>query len=899
MTGTRQSLQFLINTGINGAHILSKDWPGARIGPPEIWPDSLKVTLGVVLNSTYPKILCWGRDLICFFNKAYADEIIGKSGDAILGNPLQEALPGLWTRISKSVNDFFENNPNIQIEVKSGYISQNDCSAELFYVFNPVFGANGNVNGLIISVRPQLSQHSTTFFRHPESHDFLFKKAVDEAHFGVVQLMGENHIIEYGNVRFFSDYLEADAGHVLGKPLFDVLSDDENHLFRKELDLAFCSGISIHKMANNSLKLKSGDFYFDYDITPSRDIADSVSGLMVTIYDVTDRVESRLKEKADHQRLQMALDAGGLALWEIDLQSMEVHSSPKLFDMFDMTGDQITTNGMSKSVHPEDFDRVIKGFRHAIETGEYFDEFRILKKNAAVGWLRARAKIFYNDEGTPYRAVGTSRDITREKKREQELRRKESRLRHLILAAPVAIGILRGPDYKVEIMNDVAARLLGKSKEMLEDKPILEVMTELDTALAKSLLDRAFYNDERVSGAEYPVKLMRNGRLEKIYVHFEYDPLKNLEGKTIGVIVVGIEVTNQVLVRKRIEKSEAAFRLLANSSPSFVWTMDADMQLRFINETFQEYVGLDLDEMNKSGFRQVVHPDDFELAVLRWTGAVKAGTQYNSEHRIRRKDGVYRWFLTRAIHDNADSTNPGRWIFTGTDINDIKEQEMQKDYFISRASHELKTPLTSLKGYVQILQSVHSGSSDDLLIHSLSKMDQQVNKLVSLINDLLDSTRISKGGLQVNKKNFLLADMLTDIAEDVQSSSNCEIILSAEDFNITVYGDKEKLGQVVTNLLTNAIKYSPDCAQVWIKGVRDNGSITVCIIDRGIGIDFQAQAKIFEKFYRVTGKNEETFPGLGIGLYIANEILKLHNSHIEVNSTPGEGSTFSFTLNTE
>lgn len=1021
MTRPNEPLQFLINAGEGGVHILGNDWSKTSLGPARHWPDDLKITLNIILNNAHPKLLCWGTDLICLYNSAYSRFTGSEKKGVMLGQPLAEALPSVWEKIKDSAHDFFQDHSNGQIEVRESRLSLKGERTELLYICNPVFNAEGYVKGLILTVRPQtthqpapasadirLAQQFITsapvgmlsltgyeftvttvnkaflsltrrteedvvgrpFFsvfpllrgsfepilqnvlwsgesfygdqisipitidQQPDllylnivleparsdtgaasllavvtdvtsivrqkkrlaEEEARFKKAFSEAHFAVVQLKGPDYIVEYGNDRLFSEYLKIPGADAIGKPLFSLFPAVGGHPLKKELDAVFTSGISIHKKDDNRLHLKEGERYFDYDISPLTGDSGSIIGLMVTVYDVTDRMESHLKEKAARYRLELALDAGGVGFWEVDLRFEKLSYSTRLAEVFDLPEREISIQALRGRIHPGDRQRVEESCRNAISSGEYTDEFRIIKENGSIGWLRVKGKIFFDADERPSKLIGTSRDITADKKKELELWRKESRLRHLILEAPVGIGILRGPDYRLETINELGAKLLGRPKEELEGKPILEVVTEVDTVMAKQLLDRVFYHDEKISESEYPVKLLREGSPERLYMHFAYEPLKNLQGKTIGVIVVGFDMTSQVLTRKKIEKSEARFRVLANDAPNFVWTMDLESRVGFINDTFQEYCGLGPEQLNSGGFETLFHPDDIAGLVEKWEAVSMSGEPLSGEHRIRRKDGVYRWYLTKAIPEKPKGGKPAGWIFTSTDIHDIKEQDIQKDYFISRASHELKTPLTSLKGYIQILQSIHGGSMDQMLVHSLRKMSLQVDRLTRLINDLLDTTRINNEGLSIHKTHFSMVDLISETVEELQPSSACQIVFHPAEFGVVVSADREKLAQVLNNLLTNAIKYSPDCESVWIKGSRTHNGIRISIIDKGIGIDLKAQKKIFDRFYRVSGKSEETFPGLGIGLYIANEILRLHDSTLEVESVPDHGSVFSFHL---
>jgi len=222
-----------------------------------------------------------------------------------------------------------------------------------------------------------------------------------------------------------------------------------------------------------------------------------------------------------------------------------------------------------------------------------------------------------------------------------------------------------------------------------------------------------------------------------------------------------------------------------------------------------------------------------------------------------------------------------------------KQAERKKDEFISIASHELKTPLTSVKGYVQLLErSVEKGDVPTLRKH-LGKAQVQLEKLNGLITDLLDISKIESGKMKFNMKPFVMDAMLDNVLEIINQSNPEFNIVKKGGFSGEIFGDELRIEQVVINFLTNAIKYSPGTTEVQIN-VEDRGDrIYVSVRDFGIGISEEQQKNVFEKFYRV----EETaihFQGLGIGLFISSEIIRRHQGEIGVKSTPGEGSEFYF-----
>ncbi|MEH6408306.1 MAG: HAMP domain-containing sensor histidine kinase, partial [Leeuwenhoekiella sp.] len=242
------------------------------------------------------------------------------------------------------------------------------------------------------------------------------------------------------------------------------------------------------------------------------------------------------------------------------------------------------------------------------------------------------------------------------------------------------------------------------------------------------------------------------------------------------------------------------------------------------------------------------------------------------------------------------------WIGTNTQIQKLKEEEKRKEDFLKLVSHELKTPVTSVKGYVQLLLSMINSSTDRSidsipLKSSLERIDSQVTRLTRLISELLDLSRLEESKLELKKEIFEISELVENTIKDIKLSSGQANIVASYKCECNVFADKDRIGQVLINFITNAIKYSPNNKNIIIELYRsDADNIAVSVTDQGIGIERENQSKIFDRFFRVSGKNEETYAGFGIGLYLAKDIVERHKGTVEVQSKIGAGSTFIFTL---
>ena len=226
-----------------------------------------------------------------------------------------------------------------------------------------------------------------------------------------------------------------------------------------------------------------------------------------------------------------------------------------------------------------------------------------------------------------------------------------------------------------------------------------------------------------------------------------------------------------------------------------------------------------------------------------------------------------------------------------------KQLEERKNAFISMASHELKTPVTSLMGFTQVLQRrLQTQYADPQTMLFLDRMTTQLNKLTNLISDLLDVSKMEAGSLAFREADVDLDALVRETVENVQAAVTTHQICVQGATNAHVYGDQDRLGQVLINLLTNAIKYSPEAEAVVVHLASDGEQAEVAVRDFGIGIAEEHHERVFERFYQVTSQQENTYPGLGIGLYIAHTIVERHGGRLWIESAVGAGSLFRFTL---
>jgi PAS domain S-box-containing protein len=499
--------------------------------------------------------------------------------------------------------------------------------------------------------------------------------------------------------------------------------------------------------------------------------------------------------------------------------------------------------------------------------------------------------------------------------------------------------------------------------------------------------------------------------------------LADMITQTAAIIIsTYIDATERKLIQDALRKSEIRFRTLADAVPDIIWAGSQHGKAIYFNRRWFDYSGRSYQESSGLGWQVIVHPDDAKDVIAKWKQALEKGKIFDTEYRLRRYDGEYRWHIGRVVplkdqlnkitgwfgsatdiddlkkaqealaqsearlkitmesameyaiittneqgiverwssgaekafgyseaemkgkpadiiftpEEKANNipekemqtarkegrANDDRWhvrkngsrlfmsgvmapiydgVFTGyvkvaRDITERKLLEQQKDEFIGIASHELKTPVTTIKAYTELLKEVLDEKQNYEDAQLVTKLDAQVDRLTELIHSLLDTTRISEGQFTLNMEEFDINTLIRERVEEMQHTTEKHRIAFNSTGAIKIKGDRERIEQIFINIISNAIKYSPKGGEVTIVSKRKKDCVQVSVQDNGVGIPPEVKDKIFDRFYRVQNAQIDTFPGMGLGLYISAAIINKHGGTIWVESEQGKGSTFYFRL---
>ena len=367
------------------------------------------------------------------------------------------------------------------------------------------------------------------------------------------------------------------------------------------------------------------------------------------------------------------------------------------------------------------------------------------------------------------------------------------------------------------------------------------------------------------------------------------------QGKPLRMIGINIDITERKQYEVELHIMEEKLRLFAESDIIGVCFADIYGGLSYTNDAFLHIIGYSRAEFEEGKVRwtAITPPEWLALDQQKIAESQQKGTTALYEKQFLRKDGTRVDVLVGYLLIGKKQEQA---VAFALDMTERKRLERQKDEFIGVVSHELRTPVTSLKVFAQILQKRFMRSGDDKNAELLARMEGQINKLTKLISDSIDVTRVEAGKLQLHTTLFDLSALINEVGEEMQRTTSQHTILNEQHEALHIRGDRDRIGQVLTNLLSNAINYSPFADTILVNMTANEEQVTVSIQDFGLGIPPEKQGQIFQRFYRVEGGDRETISGMGLGLYISAEMIKRHGGTIWFESAPGSGSTFFFSL---
>jgi len=636
--------------------------------------DSEQKIRQLVENAPFPIAVYVGKEMRIELANDSIIKVWGKGPD-VIGKKYTEILPELKNEpIFKQVETVYEtgqsfhsNNARIDILVdnvlKTSYFN---------YSFTPLFDLNGKVYAVM-----NTAVEITDLFlakQKIEKSDKRFRETVKQAPVGITILRGPEYMVEMANEAYLK-LIDKEESAFVGKSLYDSLPEVKETVSTL-LDGVLNTGIPFHGYEVPVPLQRYGKMetsYFDFLYHPLKEENGSISGILVTASEVSEKVEARKKVELNEDRLKIVLEASELGTWELNVKTRIPTYSKRYLEIIGGYEEEVvlTHEQLLQHLHPDDMHIRNKSFEEALTSGILFYESRVIWKDQSIHWMEGKGKLFYDDNNKPEKLIGTIRDITEEKEYQQKIEESEKKLRNLIMQSPVPKAILRGKDFVIEMANFVLLNNIWKKEETkVEGKKILELFPELKKQKYAQLLKMVYDSGEVYSESESLLFIDNEYGGDQFYVDFEFAPLRESNNTISGIRITLIDVTEKVEARKKIEESEKRFRSLTESIPQLIWETDAEGNSLFTSAKWFEYTGI--EPSKEHSWKQIVHPDDFDENTRMWQHALTTGEIYRCDVRMLRKDGIYRWHTVIGEPVFGPDDKIIKWVGAFTDIHTEK-----------------------------------------------------------------------------------------------------------------------------------------------------------------------------------------------------------------------------------
>ena len=706
---------------------------------------------------------------------------------------------------------------------------------------------------------------------------------------------GPEFIYEFAN-----NHYKNLIGHrnIIGRKMADVLPDIKEKGLLESMETVYKTNEAIYvKQAKVAFLRPHGEsetFYLDINCQIYYDKNEINKRIFVFAYDVTEQVKADKLITAAEKKFRHLFYNIPTPLYTCDEKGKILLYNDALVKFFGKEPD--LENNIwcpARNVYTSDGTLIQKGAWNPCENNSseeielIFEFFDGTRKNVIF-----YPEIILDENGEIEGVINTIVDVTEQVNARKELEVVAKVIESLYLNAPAFICTLRGPEHIYELVNPAYQNLFGKKKLMGEK--FFEVSPELRDQSIFKLLNHVFKTGKPFVGTEQLFQISRdiNEKPQAAYLNFSFQPVHDTNQEISGLVIFGYDVTELVYTR---QKGEENLKKILESLPQITSISSAEGTNIYFNNFFYDYSGISEEEASINGWNSILHSEDKTEVIEGWEEAKAAKTDFIKELRLRRfSDGMYRWHIVHLTPVKNKRGEVLHWIASATDIHEQKWKEEKKDEFLSIASHELKTPLTSVKAYLQLIELSLGNVENEIKLFA-QKAIISVDRLQSLISELLDVSKIQQQKLNLNIVSFDFDELLIRVIESGEFNSKVHKIIKSGDEIKEIRADKERIEQVINNILNNAMKYSPDGGDIIVEVSRVKEDLMVAVTDQGIGISTYNLEKIFERYFRAEG-HDIHFQGLGIGLFISMEIIIMHGGKMWATSKIGHGSIFSFMI---
>lgn len=922
---------FLANGGEMGELTRAKDWSKTAVGAVESWPQSLRTTLGILLNSKFPMFLFWGPDHICFYNDAYRPSL-GNNGKhpSILGEKGADYWPEIWNFIKPLIDQVLDKGEATWHEDQLLPIYRNGKMEDVYWTFSysPVNNDNGKTAGVLVICNETTNQVITR--KNLEESEKRFRNTVKQLPLGICILKGADLVVEMTNSTYLH-IIDKEEKDILNKPIFESVPEAKETTYSL-LKNVFETGVPYYTdelavTLNRYNKKELG--YFNLVFYPLKEENAEITGVIVISYEVTEEVKGRhlLTESEKAFRNIVMESPIAMAIFRGKEYIIEMANLTMMHDIWQREEKDCIGKPLLE-VFPELINQ-----KYPQLLNDVLSNGKTIRENEAVAYVDIKGKLkrfyldyeyttLYDKSRKSSGIMCTVYDVTSKVKARKKVETAEERARLAAEIGGIATWDLNLLNKKLIYTDNILAIFGFEENTKILHPDIRSRILPEDDHIVVEAYERALENGIYKYEARI-LKLDNSIGWIKVHGRIFFDE-NNIPVKMLGTVM---DFTIEKNMQQVLMKSEKKFRLLADSMPQLIWTSDTLGNLNYFNETYYTYSGVSKEEIEKNGWLQIVHPDDREENVKLWMESVKSGNDFLFIHRLKRYDGEYRWQLSRAISQLDESGKIQMWVGTSTDIeeqknftNRLEEQilerttqlelknrdlvnmniELQSFAYIS--SHDLQEPLRKIQTFASRLADLDEQNISAIAKTYLSRIEMSAKKMQNLIQDLLTYSRTNSAERVFTnvKVDIIAEEVVSDFSERIEEKNAVVEYSNLGEATVIQF----QFRQLLHNLVENALKFSkpgiPPHVKISMEKIdgkllpnaefKDKTYFHLQVSDNGIGFELIYKEKIFEVFQRLNTESE--YKGTGIGLAIVKKIVENHKGIISVSSEKGEGSVF-------
>ena len=877
--------------------------------------------LTMLMHSPFAFSIMKGRDMVITLANDLMKQFWGKGMD-VEGKTLLQVLPELKHQpFPKLIDTVFTTHKPVYLnEILAQLQHKHKLENKYFnIIYQPYYEADDTVSG-VTTIAYDVTEMVLARKKIEES-EIRYKELIYSSTSLIAILKGEENIISIANDAIIKIW--GKGKDVIGKPFLQALPELVEQNVAEELHKVYTTGIPSRAEDKPLYIVRHGKkelLYYSYVFQPQRNAEGIIEGIAIIGSEVTSQALLNLKIKASEEQFRLLVLQAPVAICVMRGKNYIIEIINKgMYEMWDRTLEE-ALNKPAFEVLPELMEQ---GFKELLDnvynTGQRFVAAELpisLKRNGKIE--NAFVKFVYEPlreiDGTISGIMALAHEITEQVLSRKKIEESETKFRTLIEDAPVATCFFTGREMRIEVANDIMLDYWGKGKQII-GKNLADAVPELKNQPFLQILDDVFTTGKIYESKNEVAQLQVNNVLGTYYFNYTYKPIRNDAGEVYGIINMAINVTEQVLAMKKLEASEEQFSAMADNISQFAWMADETGWIYWYNKRWYDYTGTNHEERQGWEWQKALHPDMAQGVIKSFKKAIEAGKDWEDTFLLRGKDGVYLWFLSRAVPLKDNEGKVIKWFGTNTDITEQKENNKKaeaatlmaedamkaKQQFLSNMSHEIRTPMNAIIGFTNVVLKT---KLDENQIKYINAIKASGDSLIMLIDDILDLAKVDAGKMIFQIIPFKLSESMNAIIHLFEikiQEKNLELV---NQYDATIpeilLGDPLRLHQIIINLLSNAIKFTAKgkigLSVRLLEEDDEKATIEFSIKDTGIGIPENRLEYIFGAFQQATNETSQLFGGTGLGLAIVKQLVEYQSGTLAVTSKVDEGSNFSFVL---